>query len=277
MHRTPWTDAHDRLLVDAMPPVPEPSAAEVERVWTQVADTMAREDGPRSRRRRRLRIGVAAGIGAVVLGTSGLATAELFTARTGRGPVDAEDLRLGGPGEKLALAAPDYAEVVAEESADIPFPSAESRELALQEQADDARGAQLDEFVMTGAVRAWVADQALCAWSNQWAAATRSGDEADRAEAIAMIQAAPTWPAVSDLDPEPYSRMESQKVRDEEGKVTTEHYRDESQFFYLGSLGEAVEGRDPGAVARVLAANNGYCRAEHMPDLPNADFMYSRR
>ena len=32
-----------------------------------------------------------------------------------------------------------------------------------------------------------------------------------------------------------------------------------------------------GAVARVLAENNGYCRAENMPDLPKADPMFSRR
>jgi len=122
-----------------------------------------------------------------------------------------------------------------------------------------------------------VADQALCYWSNQWAAATRNGDEADRAEAIGMIQAAPTWPAVTALDPEPYSRMESQEVSDAQGNITTEQYRDESQFFYLAALSRAVDGRDVGAVARVLAENNGYCRAENMPDLPKADPMFSRR
>ena len=277
MHRTSWTDAHDRLLADVKPSVPEPSAAEIEHVWTRVAGAIEDDREPRSRRRGRIRLGVAAGVGALVLGTSGLAVAGLYTARTGEGPVDAEDLRLGGPGEKLALAAPDYAQVVAEETTDIPFPSTEAREVALQEQVDDARGAQRDEFVMTGALRAWVADQALCSWSNQWAAATRNGDEADRAEAIGMIQAAPTWPAVTALDPEPYSRMESQEVSDAQGNITTEQYRDESQFFYLAALGRAVDGRDVGAVARVLAENNGYCRAENMPDLPKADPMFSRR
>ena len=71
--------------------------------------------------------------------------------------------------------------------------------------------------------------------------------------------------------------METQEVSDAEGNVTTEHYRDESLFFYLGALSSAVEGREPGAVARVLAENNGYCRAENMPDLPNADLDVQRR
>jgi hypothetical protein len=191
--------------------------------------------------------------------------------------VDAEDLRLGGPGERLRMSAPDYGQVVDEETRDILFPSAEARDLALQQQVDDARGSQSDEFVTTGAVRAWVADQAMCAWSNEWAAATRDGDTAGRAQAIEVVRSAPAWPAVVALDPEPYRRMETSYVDDGEGNITTERSPDESHFFYLGALGEAVTGRDPGAVARVLAASNGYCRSELMPALPEADSMWSER
>lgn len=276
MHPTSWTDAHERLVADTEPSVAESSAPEIARVWSEVAEIV--ESEPQPRRRYRLRAGIAAGVGAVVLGTSGLAVAEHYTAHTGRGPVDAEDLRLGGPGEKLALAAPDYGDVVAEETADIPFPDRASREFAVQDQVHDARFAGTDEFVSTGAVRAWVADQALCSWSNQWAVATRSGDEAARTEAIDMIQAAPSWPAVVALDPHPFRRWETQQVDDGHGNVTTERYRDESQFYYLAELGQAVEGREVGAVAHVLAANNGYCRAPgNVPDLPNADPMFGRR
>jgi hypothetical protein len=277
VHRTPWTDAHDRLVASARPTVPEPSAAELEHGWSQIARVIERQRVPRRHRRARIRIGLAAGIGAVVLGTGGLAAAQLYTAHTGKGPVDAEDLRLGGPGEKLAMAAPDYGAVVAEETTDIPFPTSESRALAVRQQVEDAHGAGTDEFVSTGAIRAWVADAALCSWSNQWAAATRSNDEPARAAAIAMIQDAPAWPAVTAIDPEPYSRMETQEVDDGHGGTTTERYRDESQFFYLGALGRAVKGRDPGVVARLLAENNGYCRAGLVPDLPRADPMYPER
>jgi hypothetical protein len=275
MRPTSWTDRHHRLVVDAAPPVPEPDATELDRLWSQVAGAIEADRAPR--RRRRIRVGIAAGIGAVVLGTSGLAAADLYTARTGSGPVDAEDLRLGGPGEKLQLNAPDYGEVVAEETADIPFPSTEAREFAVADQVHDARFAQNDEFVSSGAVRAWVANAALCSWSNQWAAATRDGDEAGRAEAIDMIQAAPSWPAVVAIDPEPYSRMETSEVTDGKGHTRTVRSRDNSHFFYLAALGEVAEGRDLAAVARVLAENNGYCRPGNVPDLPAADSMYGQR
>lgn len=266
MRPPPWSDAHDRLLADAEPPVPAPSVGELDRVWSRVEREVEHAAG-RGRRRTGVRVGVAAGIGAVLLGTSGLAAAELYTARTGEGPVDAEDRRLGGPGERLRMAAPDYAEVLAEETADIPFPSVEARALAMSEQVRDVRDAGDDEFVTTGAVRAWVADQALCSWANQWAAATRSGDETERAEAITTIQSAPTWDAVTAIDPAPYSRVESMRVTDGE-RTWTERYRDTSQFFYLDALGEAVERREPEAVARLLSEHNGSCGAENTPDLP---------
>lgn len=275
MRKTLWTDAHDRLLVEAKQTVSEASDAQIERVWLRVASTMDGQSGHRNRRHTRLRVGIGAGIGAIVLGTSGLAAAALYTAHTGQGPNDAEDLRLGGPGERLAVGATDYGKVVAEETTDIPFPTVKARGIAVQDQVDDARGAGSNEFVSTGAVRAWVADAAVCAWSNQWAAATRSSDEDDRAAAIEMIQAAPTWPAVVAIDPDPYSRVETQKVDDGTGTITREHYRDESQFFYLKALGKVVEGRDPGAVARVLAENNGYCSPALVPDLPNANPMHA--
>ncbi len=277
MNPTSWTDAHDRLLADTAPPVPESPGAELEQIWAQTARAIEGEGSRVRRRRVGVRVGVAAVIGAAVLGSSGLAAADLITARTGEGPVDAEDLRLGGPGEKLMLAAPDFGDVIAEETVDIPFPSREAREISLRDQVHDERFAGTDEFTTTGNVRAWTAKMALCSWSNQWAAATRDNDQAARAEAIDMIQAAPTWPAVTAIDPEPYSRMETQKVADEEGNVTTEHYRDESLFFYLGPLGQAVEGSDPAAVGRILAKDSGACVAELVPDLTQADPLYPER
>jgi hypothetical protein len=272
---TSWTDVHDRLVADAAPPVPDSSDAELDGVWTRVAATMAVEGKPR---RRRGRLVVGALVGAVVLGTSGLAAAELYTAHTGKGPVDAEDLSLGGPGERLDPAAPDFGKVVAQETADIPFPSLGSRQLAVQDQTHDERFAVPGtERVSVGAIRAWVADAALCSWSNQWAVATRNGDEAGRAEAIGMIQAAPRWPAVVAIDPKPYSRTETQEVNDGNGNTHPETFPDESQFYYLGALGKAAQGRDLDAVARVLAENNGYCTPHLVPDLPNANPLHAER
>ncbi|GEP37684.1 hypothetical protein NPS01_13470 [Nocardioides psychrotolerans] len=273
MRATPWTEEHDRLMLDAAPQVPESSDVDLARVWNRVAGAMEGDSQPR---RRKARIVVGALVGAVVLGTSGIAAAELYSAYTGQGPVDAEDLRLGGPGERLDPAAPDYGQIVAQETADIPFPSLESREFAVQAQVHDARFAVPgSERLSVGALRAWVADAALCAWSNEWAAATRDDKAADRAEAIGMVQQAPTWPAVVAIDPDPYSRMETQDVTDEKGVTRTERYRDESQFYYVGALGRAVQGRNLDAVAALLAENNGYCRPELVPDIPRAYALFA--
>lgn len=267
MRATSWTDDQERLTADAVPSVPDPTDAEVDRVWRRVQATMQDDD---KRRRRWGRI-VATGVGAVVLGTSGLAAADLYTAHTGKGPVDAEDLSLGGPGERLDPAAPDFGQVIAESTADIPFPTSASRTFAVRDQVHDERFAVPgEERVSVGAIRAWVADAALCSWSNQWARATRDDNEADRAEAIGMIQEASTWPAVVAIDPHPYRRIQTQWVTDENGNSHRERFPDESQFFYLAALGRAVQGRDLGAVAELLAENNGYCRPQLVPDLPNA-------
>lgn len=245
MRRTPWTDEHDRLTAYAAPPVADASDAELDRIWRRVV--AGQEPAPRrTRRRRRVVAGVAAVV--VLLSASGVAAADLYSARTGRGPVDAEDLRLGGPGEKLVMTAPDYGQVVAEETADIPFPSDEARRFAVRLQVRDARGG----VVSTGAVRAWVAASAVCAWANDWAVATRDGDEAGRAEATSRLREAPSWPAVVVIE-------SAQAASGEE-----------PLFPYLDELADAAEGRDLAAVASVFAGHTGYCRGL-VPDLVAVD------
>jgi len=214
---------------------------------------------------------VATAVAMTVTGVAGAAAADLFTARTGQGPSDAEDLRLGGPGEKLDLSGPDLGDVLAEESADIPFPSEEARRQSLQIQVQQNAVEPGSEPMRasTGAFRGWIADDAVCSWANDWARATRTGDADARAEAISMIQGAPRWSAVVQLDPEPFSHWKTHKVTD--GKRTwTERYRDISRFYYLEELGEAVEGTDPAAVAAVFVGNGSGCNEPLVPDLPDA-------
>jgi hypothetical protein len=271
MRSTPWTDEHDRLLAEAALEAAELDGAQLDRVWNRLAPGLT-DSRPR-RRRGRIVLGVA--IGVLLLGTAGLAAADRYTAHTGKGPTDSEDLRLGGPGERLEPAAPDYGEVVAKATRDIPFPSAAARTFAVQDQVHDASDATPgDQRVSVGAIRAWVADAALCSWSNQWAAATRDGDEAARAEAIRVIHQAPRWPAVTAIDPHPYSRTETLNSTDAQGNTSTQKFPDDSQFFYLAELGRVVEGTQIAAVARVLAENNGYCTPGLVPDLPHANPLY---
>lgn len=273
--RTPWTTEHDRLLEASAPSFPEPGTADVDRVWSRVT---AGFDELRPRRRRPASLIVGSLVAAAMVGTSTVAVAEHHSAHTGRGPVDAEDLRLGGPGERLDSGASDYGRVVSEETADIPFPSEAFRRAAVENQLHDARfDVPGRGSVATGALRAWVADAALCAWSNQWAVATRAGDVAERDEAIGVIRSAPTWPAVVALDPAPYSRIETMEVVDRNGVSHTEHLRDDSQFYYLTALASAVQGDDVSRVAGILAENNGYCRPNLVPDLPAADPLSGAR
>lgn len=275
MKHAEWTENHDRLLAGSSPHVEEPAEAELARVWNRVETGLTPHE---ARQGRRWWVTAGVGVGAVVLATSGIAAADLFSARTGHGPSDQEDAALGGPGERLDPAAPDYGDVIAQEIVDIPFPTDSAREFAIADQVNDARSARPGaERVSTGAIRAWIADAAVCAWSNQWAAATRDGDSTARGEAIEVIDEAASWPAVVAIDPTPYSRLEPIKVLGPDGNVVEEMVRDESQFYYLGALRDAMEGTEPGVVAAILREDNGYCRPELVPDLPKANPMHQGR
>ncbi len=89
-----------------------------------------------------------------------------------------------------------------------------------------------------------------------------------------MLHKAPAWPAVVALDPNPSTRIESGTVTGADGLTRPFEYRDDSQFYYLAELGDAVDGTDVSAVALLLAENNGYCTPELVPDIPRANPMY---
>lgn len=272
MLKTLWTEEHDRLLNGAVPDVRLPTDAEVGRIWGRVGTSTSEDRQPG---RRRVRVVIGSVVAAAVLGTSAVATAQFYSSRTGAGPIDAEDRRLGGPGERLDPTGDDYGLVVAEVTQDIPFPDAVSREIATRNQVRDAQGAS--GITSTGALRAWVADAAVCAWANQWAAATRDGDATGRAESIEAILGSPSWPAVHDIDPEPANPLTTMDVLNENGTTTTERFREPTQFYYLGPLGDAVQGREIALVANLLAENNGYCSAGLVPDIPAANPFFTGR
>lgn len=263
-----------RLIAASRPDVPDPADADITRVWNRVE--VALDATPV--RRRRLKVVLGAGVAAVVLGSTGVAAAGIYSARTGEGHGDAEDLALGGPGERLDPAGTDFRVVVAEEAADIPFPSVGVREETIDFwTADLTRDNPLPgtSGVSTGALRAWIAQDAICSWANQWAASTRSRDAAARAEAISMIDAADTWPAVKALDPAPSTWMETIETEDENGEVTSEPWPGESHFYYLGRVEDAAHGVDLDAMAAALRSGGRGCWGYEVPDLPMADPMYA--
>ncbi|GAA1128346.1 hypothetical protein [Nocardioides aquiterrae] len=236
-----WSERHASAVRDAAPDVPRFADDQRRALWQQVVTTAGRRVGRRRRRRWRSVVAGVVAVGAV--GAAGAAAGTVISAHTGRGPVDAEDAELGGPGERLDPRAPDFALVLAEETADIPFPSAATRDSALSwEVEDQTRGAGQ---VSTGALRLWMAGHALCAWSNTWAVALHSRDDAGEATAADVILGARRWSSITDTDPD---------------------LADESEFAWLPDLERAVRDGDP-AGAREALARNGSCLPGLAPEL----------
>ncbi len=266
-----WTHDHGRLVADAAPAVPGHTDAELTRTWNVVRASM--EDAPPHKRRKR-RFVVAGLVAAVLAVPSGLAVADVWSARTGEYPSDAEDLRLGGPGERLDLAAPDFREVIEEETADIPFPNETARQISLDEHVWDAqRGNPVPgtQFVTTGAIRGWTAEHAICSWSNEWVRAIRSRDDAARAQAAQMLLEAHAWPSVTDLDPEQTNPTITQDIYDPDtGLTRTETFPDPTQFYYLELVIQAVKAGDIDALAAALAEHAFCIGPSLVPDFARA-------
>ncbi|MFT4009633.1 MAG: hypothetical protein QM655_06265 [Nocardioidaceae bacterium] len=263
-----WTDEHSRAVSALEPRIPATSAADLDRLWARVQADLP-DPGASRGRRTRLAIGAGAGIAALALG--GVAAAGGFSAHTDRYPSDAEDLRLGGPGEYLDPAAPDYGQVIDAETKDIPFPSAEARRISRE---DEVRDGQRDEpgtsSVSTGAMRFWTARASVCSWANEWVAAKAAGDGSAEAQAATMLQEAPAWPAVTDVDSEQTMDYIWQKVRDEEtGRTTLEKDLNNTPAGYFPLVRKAAHSDDVKQLASVLA-KWGACDPELMPDFPQS-------
>lgn len=262
-----WTEEHSAAIGHAAPAIPAADVDELDRVWARVSAGISGSAAPR---RRPARVVLAAGLTAAALTVGGVAAAEVFSAHTGRYATDAEDIRLGGPGERLDPAAPDYENVIAQLTSEIPFPSQRAREISRQELVADGEGdTPRTSAVSTAAMRGWTAQYAVCAWANQWAAATNSGDEASRATAVRMLEEAPGWPAVTDLDSEQQIRYKRIAVTDGSGRTTTRRVVDNTVFGYLPLVRQAAPGRDVEAMGRLLIRWT-YCPTALMADFPQA-------
>jgi hypothetical protein len=164
-------------------------------------------DRPTPRKRSIIRLRTALLVAAALLVTSAAVTAgTLMTAHTGKYPTKAEE-QMGGPGEELNPAAPDFPDVAVQAAADIPYPAGyESwRDFMLRTQApspQDLEGGE-DVAISTGALRAWFAASAYCAWIQKWRQADVAGDAAAAQSAAHVIAHAPAWKAVVAVDPHP--------------------------------------------------------------------------
>jgi len=153
----------------------------------------------RSPRRRLSRPVFALGLAVLVVVIGGsVATAAILSAHTGRTMPKAQ-VPIGGPGEELNPAAPDFHSVALQIGADIPYPDGYGkwRDLVISD-ATDPSG-----LVSSGALHGWFAMSAFCAWVRDWDHAVAAGDGPAAAQAARTIAKAPDWKAVTDEDPYP--------------------------------------------------------------------------
>lgn len=253
-----WTQSLSQAVADAAPATSCVTQDELDRVWNRVVLTM--EAPARRPRHRKLAAGVATAV--FVVGVGGTATAAvLLSARTGAGPVDHEDLTLGGPGERLDLAGDDLAQVIAEETRDIPFPTGEDRRISNAQQTRELQTRALDARVSVGALRGFTVDDALCAWANDWAVAVSTRDEEARTVAASALSSAESWPAVLALDTD---------FKINEGDFSGGNgLEDSTRFGYVSLIKDALAGRDVGAMGDAFASHVR-CIPALVPDLPQA-------
>ncbi|MBA3783618.1 MAG: hypothetical protein H0X12_17430 [Nocardioides sp.] len=261
-----WTNEHSRLVAQASPPVTE---IDLDRTWAAIQtgiDTTAP-----ARRSRRARLMIGAGVAAAVVSVSGVAAAAILSARTGQYPSDAEDLRLGGPGEALDPAGGDFRQVIEEEIRDIPFPSMAARKISVDEHVGDLSRDNDPASVTTGAIRGWTAVHAVCSWSNEWVRAGREGDTTAEAKAANMLVEARHWPAITALDSVQRNGTLTMDVIDREtGQTTTETIPDPTQYYFLRLVSRAVKAGDVDALGDTLA-DNAYCIGTSLvPDFQQA-------
>jgi hypothetical protein len=251
-----WTDAHSALMEAA---VAETAAGEVDldATWDRIAGRIA--VGPRRSSRKRASAIIAVSVVFAGAGTAA-AAAGVFSAHTGEYNSGWE-VQAGGPGERLDPRGEDFAQVTLEETADIPFPSEQARSISAQTQIEEMQRGQ----VSTGALRGFVADDAICSWSNAWAAAVAEGDAAGARTASSTLLAAGDWSAVSALDTELV--MRSTQVSSGDG--TVHQADDSSRFGYLSLVQQSVKAGDVDGLGPALA-ENVRCIPALMADLPQA-------
>jgi hypothetical protein len=185
-------------------------------------------------------------IGAVLLAAgSAVAADAVLTAHTGKFPTKAE-VAMGGPGEALDPAAPDFRTVALEVASDIPFPLGyESwRDFLITDEihTDPGDGA----VVSTGALHGWFAASAFCGWVQAWRQADAAGDGSAAAGAAHVIAEAPGWKAVTDEDPHPDPSVA--------GDGGSTQY---SLFGWMLPYRNAVLAGDRGRVEELLASGYG--------------------
>ena len=219
---------------------------------------------PRARRHRRLARSGAITLAVALAGTGTAAAAAYLAARTGQHSAGWE-ATAAGPGELLRQDGSDYLDVARQLSAEIPFAPTHQA----QRQAQFSTGVlapQADSQITTSALRAQVAQNAICTWADAWIAADTTGDGSGnstaRQSATDTLTASLTWTAVTDVDPHP-------------GLTTApgdQGAQAETRFGWVPALATAAAAGDHGAVLDAVT-DSGRCDPRLTPAL-NTDVAH---
>jgi hypothetical protein len=262
-HDPPIADPLDAVL-DGCNPVEKASISTrlinlaLDEIGAAITDRSP-ESNPVSRQRPHRRGRVVVLTAAVVAVTATAAAAVGLSAHTGEfqptrqeiasaEPQDAarmqSDLEMGGPGEFLDPAAPDFRDVALQLASDIPYPDgyATWRDFLISQEVRYADGGTES----SGALHGWFAGSAFCAWVLEWRDATIAGDDAAAADAARVISDAPGWKAVTDEDPNPDPSVP--------GDLGSTQY---TLFGWMLPYRDAVVAGDRAGVDRLLATGYG--------------------
>ena len=242
------TDRLAELLRDA-DPLPTDAAASdrvvLDRTWARLEAELATSTVVPLRRRR---------VRAVIAGTAALAVlcggtavaAELLKARTGVVATPSTQTEEFAPGEVIDLTAPDLREAVMELTRDVPFPSEAVRHSVVYgaKDFDPIVSAGPDKYVSSSAgERFTVARYAVCAWSDDFVAATAANDSTRRKADVTALAAAPAWRAFSLVDGSGTLNEATAGIRDE----------------YVGTAQSIADAAAGGDLARLKKITETWC------------------
>lgn len=147
-------------------------------------------------RRRGVKLAAVAIAAAVLGGGTAAAATGFFSTRTGRHN-SGWQVTAAGSGELLNTGGTDRARVFDEITADIPFAPGYERQRAW---ALDFFPSETDSVLSEGALRSWMAGNAVCTWADAWVAADTAGDVTARAAATTVLTEAVTWKDIVESD-----------------------------------------------------------------------------
>jgi hypothetical protein len=202
-----------------------------------------------ARRRRRVSRMATVTLAVVVAGGgTAAAAAAVIATHTGQ-QLSGWERAAFGSGELLNEGGADAKQVMAQETADIPFPPGHD---AQQAQSLASLRGQTNERITQSMARAWVARDAICTWADQWVVADNAGDSTARAQATDTLTASVSWSAVRAMDPSP---------NPEAGEA-------DSRFGWVPPIAEAAQAGDRHALLTAVAQAG--CTPTMMPTLTAA-------